>query len=227
LLPFGHELTILYCGGKENNLNQTKIESPDYIKDIFNKAGCHWSEDDFDQFITWLYQDKLEYLLQFTLSKLGYDTQPEDAEDILSDFIAKHLNPVINGYDPINGCYFWNYFLICLERLCFKKGKRIRDLHQTEVPLVTINIEEEIIEFALTDNNITPEEDIICEGLSDAINKAGVLSNKEKMAFELFYIEGLSIKEIAEKLSISMPNVKVCLYRVRKKLSVYLGKKGW
>lgn len=72
-------------------------------------------------------------------------------------------------------------------------------------------------------NNVMLDENIIgYEALID--NKlfiyeiVNVLSNDEKDIFILYYVKGYKIKEIAKSLNLSISNVKVKLYRIRKRL---------
>lgn len=48
--------------------------------------------------------------------------------------------------------------------------------------------------------------------------KINTLTQEEKSLFELFYLEGLKIKEISKLLEINIGNLKIRLYRLRKKL---------
>lgn len=210
-------------------MSKIKIKPQNDIEDIFRKPGHDWSEDDRNYAINWLYQDpQLKYLLIFALKKLGYGAQPEDAEDVLSDFSVEHLDSVINSYDPDKGFHFWNYLLKCFERECIREGQKIRNRQKSEISLTIISDEErEFIEFELEDTAATPEEYAGYRELLDAIKASRSISIKEKTVLELFHIKGLLINEISLRLNISEPDVKTSLHRARKKLVADLQKKGW
>ena len=44
------------------------------------------------------------------------------------------------------------------------------------------------------------------------------LSNDEKIIFDLYYVKGYKTKEIASMLNKGVANIKIKLYRIRKKL---------
>ena len=210
-------------------MSKAKIKPQNDIENIFRKPGHDWSEDDRNYAINWLYQDpQSEYLFIFALKKLGYGAQPEDAEDVLYDFHVEHIDSVINSYDPDKGFRFWNYLLKCFERECIREGQKIRNRHKSEISLTIISDKEkEFIEFELEDTAITPEEYTEYRELLDTIKASRRISVKEKTVFELFHINGLLINEIALRLNISVPDVKISLHRAKNKLAADLQKKGW
>ena len=58
---------------------------------------------------------------------------------------------------------------------------------------------------------------VIYREIVNNLDNVGLTTN-EKKAFELYYINDLSVKEISEKLDSSDTNIKYYLYSARKKI---------
>lgn len=52
----------------------------------------------------------------------------------------------------------------------------------------------------------------------DIIEKLNLLNSEEKLIFNLYYLKGYKIKDISKIIKKSTSNIKVKLYRIRKKL---------
>ncbi len=68
-----------------------------------------------------------------------------------------------------------------------------------------------------TTDNITFDTDNVIDKIV-IIEKIKELSEIEKTIFNLYYVDGYKIKEIAKKLKLSSSGIKIKLYRIRKKL---------
>ena len=66
----------------------------------------------------------------------------------------------------------------------------------------------------INDENLHKTEFKIDETIEDILK----LPKKERLIIHLYYYEGYSVKEIAEIIHISEANVKITLFRARKKL---------
>ncbi|MFC1714820.1 RNA polymerase sigma factor [Candidatus Poribacteria bacterium] len=203
-----------------------------YIQAIFDKPGRNWSQEECKTICGWLLEKrKREYLLKLVLLQLGVEKTAEDAEDILGDFLAT-IHLVIDSYDPGKGRRFWNYLIICFERFCHRRCKAIREKYRHEEPLIkAIGTEEnEFIEMEIVDSspNSDPEKALAHKEFIKALNSC--IKNmlpKYRNVFQLRDVDGLSMMEIAARLSISVPNAKVRLFRARKMLAKCLQKMGW
>lgn len=88
-----------------------------------------------------------------------------------------------------------------IVRSYFRRAKRSQ----------TVSLEE-IREFAGQSNIETTKKSMI---IQDALNR---LSERDRILLTLAYYQGLSLAEVAEVMRVSNNNVKVCLYRARKRL---------
>ena len=71
-------------------------------------------------------------------------------------------------------------------------------------------------EYQTTDNTDMLDK-VIYREIVNNLDNVGLTIN-EKKAFELYYINDLSVKEISEKLNTSDTNIKYYLYSARKKI---------
>lgn len=159
----------------------------------------------------------LKELLRFCLWNLGSGATPEDAEDALQDFCARNAEKITNTYKP-GPQSLKSYFKLCLERFCWKRGKQLRRqkrqsrLMMKDLSTIALHRDPGPLSRLLADSD-GQEPEKIESRLKDAIDK---LPPDAQRLLNLFYEEGLSIREIAEKhLHISESAVKVRLTRIR------------
>ena len=128
----------------------------------------------------------------------------EDAEDLTNSiFVAifEFFNKDIKIEKIENLIWKIAYNLWCTKAKKYLKEKNNIQLDETikidyEVPILDKMIYKEIV-TNLADFNLTP---------------------KEKIAFEMYYINDLSIKEISTKMNTKESNVKYFLYSARNKI---------
>lgn len=128
----------------------------------------------------------------------------EDAEDLTNNvFLAifEYLNKNIKVEKLEN--LIWK---IAYNLWCTKAKEYIKEKNHTS--LIENN------ELSYTTSMI---DKIIYKEIINNINDIG-LSEKEKIAFELYYVNDLSIKEISEKMNTKEANIKYFLYNARKKV---------
>lgn len=117
------------------------------------------------------------------------------------------------------------YFKLCLRRFCWKRGRTLRLRLGGTVSL------EDVLELGdahhdsspphpLADQAESSEREVLREHLRKVIGK---LMAGDQRLLKLFYVENLSIREIAAKhLHKSESAVKVQLFRTRRRLGVLL-----
>ena len=127
---------------------------------------------------------------------------PEDAEELLQDVFLKAFRN-LSGYKQECRFSTWLYRIAYNTSISATRKRKQEFLY----------IEESAI------NNV-PEEQIEC--LRKAIDQ---LEGEEKALITLFYYEEKSLEEISEILKITVGNVKVRLYRTRKKIYVLMNGK--
>lgn len=136
----------------------------------------------------------------------------EDAEEIVQDVFLKAFRS-LHTYRGDSGFSTWLYRIAYNMAIGFTRKKKREYVSIEENLLNSISDDKADSVLFPTDD----EEKIM--RLTDAI---GMLSSEEKALITLFYYEDKSIEEISEIARLSTSNVKVKLYRARKKLYVIL-----
>lgn len=162
----------------------------------------------------------LKELLRFCLWNLGQDATSEDAEEALQDFCTRNTQKITNTYKP-GAQSLKSYFMLCLKRFCWKRGKQLRrERNQTrkmieDLSTIAPHRDPGPLARLLADAD-GQEREKMKSRLKEAIEQ---LPSDAQLLVKLFYEEKLSIREIAEKhLHISESAVKVRLTRIRSKL---------
>lgn len=152
---------------------------------------------------------------------------PQDAEDVLQNTFLSALTHLA-GFEGRSSISTWLYRIASNEALMQIRRKRnninIEDL-QTE------DSDEGLIPEIFMDWSALPESELINEEakskLDEAVNK---LPESLRMVFLLRDMEGISIKETAQILSLTETNVKTRLLRarmmLREQLSAYYGERA-
>ena len=149
--------------------------------------------------------------LVYTLA-LKMLTNKEEAEEIAQDTFVKAYHS-LNQFKGESKFSTWLYkitYYTCLDRL--KKNKREKTIsyiedfsaHQTKA------IENILDSIDENERNKDIQECI------------GELPSEDAFLLTLYYFDGQSIEEIAKVIDISTDNVKVKLFRIRKKLATIL-----
>lgn len=99
--------------------------------------------------------------------------------------------------------------------------------HQRKKKLLTTSIDQDDHPLQLTDGSRNSLEELESEdrrnALEDAIRK---LDGEDSVLVALYYFEEKNIKEVCEALGLTESNVKIKLFRARKKLKTLLEKKN-
>lgn len=156
-------------------------------------------EPKVEDFITKLYEENYEFLLKYVLRNLKTNNFLV-AEDIVHDTFCEAIKKV-DILKEHNNPVGWlmqvtKYKILSASRLSCNNEVFYHDSDKYQIP----HTEEQY--------NLTELKMIIDKTFND----------KEKRLFHLFYYEGYSVKEIAEKEKISEGNVKIRMMRLRNKL---------
>jgi RNA polymerase sigma-70 factor, ECF subfamily len=148
---------------------------------------------------------------------------PLDAEDVLQEtFISvfRHLK----DFQGDSSFSTWLYRIATNASLMKLRGRKMPPLSLDEP--VESGYDDSVLPREIVDWGITPEEALLSGEVRAQMDAAvDALPELLRAVFVLRDIEGLSVQETAEVLSISVPNVKTRLHRarllLREKLSVY------
>jgi len=128
----------------------------------------------------------------------------EDAEDLTNSvFLAifEYFNKNISVFKIENLIWKIAYNLWCTKAKNYIKEKN------------NVQFDEE---YQFVHNDLLLDK-IIYKEIINNLDKIG-LTEKEKITFEMYYINDLSIKEISKKINIKEANIKYYLYSARKKI---------
>ena len=132
----------------------------------------------------------------------------EDSEEVSQDAFIKAYKSLsrFNGESKFSTWLYRIAYNTCLDRIK-KNSKFINDVELNEV---TSN---EVFQASTVFDSLEKKERSVI--IQECMNK---LPEDERAIIHLFYFEELSLKEIIEVVSISEGNLKMKLYRARKKL---------
>jgi len=138
----------------------------------------------------------------------------EDAEELTQDSFLKAFKKL----DTFKGdCSFSTW----LFRIAYNTAISATRKRKIEFPMVDEAMMESVPDEAIETFFDPDENEIKLQKLEEAIAKLNV---EEKTLITLFYTEDKSVAELAKVLDLTPENVKVKLYRVRKKLYVLMTK---
>jgi len=151
---------------------------------------------------------------------------PQDAEDVLQDTFINVLTH-IHTFEGRSSLATWLYRIASNEALMLIRRKK------PEVNLDDVeggDDDEDLRPRQFVDWSVLPEDELLSgEGQNFLDEAISDLPESMRIVFLLRDIEGLSIKETAEALSLTETNVKTRLLRarmfLREKLSVYYGER--
>jgi len=138
----------------------------------------------------------------------------EDAEELTQDSFLKAFKKL----DSFKGdCSFSTW----LFRIAYNTAISATRKRKTVLSLVDETMLESVPDDAIENFFETDEDEMRLQKLEEAITK---LNAEEKALITLFYTEGKSVAELGKVLDLSTDNVKVKLYRVRKKIYILMTK---
>jgi RNA polymerase sigma-70 factor (ECF subfamily) len=156
------------------------------------------------------------YVFKIVNKHIPYDQVEETAHDV---FVKAYQS--LPGFKGKSG--FKQWLAKIAVRTCYdfwRKAYRSREL-----PMSSLTIEQHHrMEKRISDKSDQFHSQEAAKNEAEAMLKYALdkLSPEDRMVIELVYLEGLSGKEAAELLGWSLANVKVRLFRSRKKLQKLL-----
>ena len=136
----------------------------------------------------------------------------EDSEEIVQDVFMKVFQK-LNSFKGDSRFSTWLYRIAYNTAISAtrKKKHEVSFFDESEI----MNIPDETVDIFFENNT---DEELISK-LQQSIN---YLDTDEKVLITLYYLEDRPINEIASIMEISPPNVKIRLFRTRKKLYLQL-----
>ena len=183
-------------------------------------------DDEIIQMLFDRVEDSIEEMRKKYESKLlkismNFLNNRQDAEECVNDTLLKAWD-TIPPYRPTVFCAYLYKLVrnISLNKLKAKNTKK-RGSGETTVIL------EELENCVPTTKNNTPEEVYEASLTTKAINDfLDTLKRTERMTFVLRYFYGESIQDICKRFNSSESKIKSLLFRLRKRLQIYLEKEG-
>jgi RNA polymerase sigma-70 factor, ECF subfamily len=161
----------------------------------------------FSYFVTRYSNSIYSLIVRIVLTK-------EDAEELTQDTFLKAFKK-LSGFK--GDCTFSTW----LFRIAYNTAISATRKRKMVFPLVDENMLESVPDDAIDTFFDQDEDEMRLQKLEEAIAK---LNAEEKILVTLFYTEEKSVAELALVLDLTNENVKVRLYRVRKKLYVLMTK---
>lgn len=161
----------------------------------------------FSYFVTRYSNSIYSLIVRIVLTK-------EDAEELTQDSFLKAFKKL----DSFKGdCSFSTW----LFRIAYNTAISATRKRKMVFPMVDETMLESVPDEAINTFFDQDDDEIRLQKLEEAISK---LNAEEKTLITLFYTEEKSVAELARVLDLTPENVKVKLYRVRKKLYVLMTK---
>ena len=150
---------------------------------------------------------------------------PQDAEDVLQNTFLSALTHLAD-FEGRSSISTWLYRIASNEALMLLRKKQHVNLEDLQMD----ESDDGLLPEIFTDWSALPENELLNgEGKSALDTAIAKLPEQLKIVFILRDVEGISIKETAEILSLTETNVKTRLLRarmaLREKLSAYYGER--
>jgi RNA polymerase sigma factor (sigma-70 family) len=209
-------------------MSATKPETPCWNV-VSRKPGVEWNDEDLDCVTDWV-TSNYKYFLAFAFRKLRIADRrvlAAEAEDVLQDALRDLFCVYrFRTFDPARG-NLSGYIHAAISHACQKAGRREPVIKGGKNYQISYQEGDREIELADDNPGGNPELALrtieACRILVDCVNK---LPPDYRNVLIRHYLEEQSIEEIAVALNISMPNVKIRLYRARHMVAPCLKTKG-
>ena len=190
------------------NTCQTEKAKRDYV--LLRKALDHNDQQAYAELMS-LYRDSIYFILMKIVKN------SDDAEDLTLETFGKAFK-YLDKYSPQYAFSTWLFRIAVNNSIDFIRHK---NNSPQCVDNESLNMEQEqLIEHSQSEVTPTPEEHIMDKQRVEMLRCAvSQLPDKYRKVVELRYYEELSYEEIAERLNISLSNVKIQLLRAKNMLS--------
>jgi RNA polymerase sigma factor (sigma-70 family) len=166
----------------------------------------------------------LRKLVELSLWHLGSGMSNKDAEDALQDFCIYRRQRVIDTYKP-GAQSLIDYFMLCLKRFCWKRGKKLRrNKHKAKMLAHELNVIREHQDSSPVQKMLTEDKERKRDTQRSRLREAmSQLPPCDQLLLLLHHVEERPIREIAARhLGISESAVKVRIHRLRRRLAALL-----
>ena len=190
------------------NACQTEKAKRDYV--LLRKALDHNDQQAYAELMS-LYRDSIYYMLVRMVKN------KDDAEDLTLMTFGKAFR-YLDKYTPKYAFSTWLYRIALNNSIDFMRVKNNMPQYFEE-DLYTSNTTS-IIDQSEDNLQRTPEEEIIDKQRLQMLRAAvSELPDKYRKVIELRYYEDLAYEEIAQRLDISLSNVKIQILRAKQMLT--------
>ncbi len=190
------------------NTCQTEKAKRDYV--LLRKALDHNDQQAYAELMS-LYRDSIYYML------IRMVKNKDDAEDLTLMTFGKAFR-YLDKYTPKYAFSTWLYRIALNNSIDFLRVKNNmpqyfeEDLYTTSTTSIVDQSEDNL--------QRTPEEEVIDKQRLQLLRAAvAELPDKYRKVIELRYYEDLAYEEIAQRLDISLSNVKIQILRAKQMLS--------
>jgi len=207
------------------------MDIPRRIQRLSDIPGAEWTPSDVQALKKWLSLPQPMKTVWFCAARyLGKGATDQDIEDASID-IFTIVDQARVSYRP-GGPSFVVYLLhVCFRNNCIYEGKKIRKRLGIETPF-EFDYEDRVLALNVIDTSAEgdPERQARNSAFSDEIVNflnAKRIPDKQREAFILRYLEGMSHEMIAQALDAPLGSVKGWLNRATTALRKYLEERGW
>ncbi|MBO7444870.1 MAG: RNA polymerase sigma factor [Bacteroidales bacterium] len=174
-------------------------------KDIVN--GCKRGDGTYQEI---LYQEYGPMIKAVCYRYLGFQT--EEAKDLFHDIVVTILTN-IGSYHKISSLGSWIYRISVNKSIDYLRSQRLRRMESTD---------EGTTDYPALEH---PHDTLTMKQLVEFINTLPV---NQRMAFNLYEVDGYSEQEIVQIMDMTPTNVRTLISRAKKslreKIKAYLGK---
>lgn len=208
------------------------MEIPERITRLDSKPGPQWTPAECKTFLDWLSgRDRLQNIWNYAALYLGKGTTVQDVEDAVVELYTI-VDRARLSFRP-GGIAFYYYLLhVCFKNHCLREGNRVRRRGKHEMTLECEVDEDETILVELADTSMQADADRMARNIAIAEDLNGFLRTRkltenQRKAFVLRYLEGMSYETIAERLGSPLGSVKGWLNRATASARDYFEERGW
>lgn len=192
---------------------------PTEISTLETKPGKEWTDEECETCRGWLISQKWGDL-QRVVSCVIPPTAADHRAAVMAAFLNGKLDSILRGYKPgFSGLL--PYVLLCLRRYCYEAVKRfncerglIRPITENEAEPASFNLSSPLPG--------TPLDSLLDQAFQALVQKEFARLEPCYREPLLRRIRGATYEEIARELRLSMPAVKIRIFRARQKLRTAL-----
>lgn len=143
-------------------------------------------------------------------------SSPEDAEELTQDAFVRAFQK-LGSFRGDSGIFTWLYRIA--YNTAISAARKRRAVYYDFDDKVLNNIPDEVVDEMLN----REDDEKLLHSMKAAIEK---LRPEEKALITLYYLQGRSVCDIATIMKLTTDNVKVKLFRTRKKIALLINRSG-